>query len=105
MRPLRQLLKPNWRKLASSAATLAFAHSHPWNVAARSVRPESRPLRHANGLDQEDHLHGEDTGCCWRMKLTAWKVMYHPNTVITHFGGQIMNTLRRSGTQGTAKPQ
>jgi len=39
------------------------------------------------------------------MKLTAWKVMYHPKTVITHFGGQIMNTLRRSGTQGTAKPQ
>jgi hypothetical protein len=107
------------------------------------------------GFDPEYYLYGEDMDFCWRTKLAGWKVMYHPDAVITHFGGQggtgkkkiyatiewhramwifyrkhrapaatmperalvysgialktalavAVNTLRRSGTPGTAKPQ
>ena len=108
-----------------------------------------------HGFDPEYYLYGEDMDFCWRTKLAGWKVMYHPNAVITHFGGQggtgkkkiyatiewhramwifyrkhrapnanaaeralvysgialktavavALNTVRRSGTPGTAKPQ
>jgi GT2 family glycosyltransferase len=108
-----------------------------------------------HGLDPEYYLYGEDMDFCWRTKLAGWKVVYHPDAVITHFGGQggtgkkkiyatiewhramwifyrkhrapqaamperalvysgialktalavAMNTVRRSGSPGTAKPQ
>jgi len=40
------------------------------------------------GFDPEYYLYGEDMDFCWRAKLAGWKVMYCPNAVITHFGGQ-----------------
>ncbi len=112
-------------------------------------------LEKIHGFDPEYYLYGEDMDFCWRTKLAGWKVMYHPQAVITHFGGQggtgkkkiyatiewhramwifyrkhrapnatvperalvysgialktalavALNTVRRSGTPGTAKPQ
>jgi GT2 family glycosyltransferase len=41
-----------------------------------------------HGFDPEYYLYGEDMDFCWRTKLAGWKVVYHPEAVITHFGGQ-----------------
>jgi GT2 family glycosyltransferase len=41
-----------------------------------------------HGFDPDYYLYGEDMDFCWRAKLAGWKVVYHPNAVITHFGGQ-----------------
>ena len=107
------------------------------------------------GFDEEYYLYGEDMDFCWRTKLAGWKVVYFPEAIITHFGGQggtgkmrlyatiewhramwifyrkhrapnagmaeralvysgiaaktalavVLNSIRRSGTPGTAKPQ
>ena len=45
-------------------------------------------LDQIHGFDEEYYLYGEDMDFCWRTKLAGWKVVYHPNAVITHFGGQ-----------------
>jgi GT2 family glycosyltransferase len=39
-------------------------------------------------FDEQFFLYGEDMDFCWRTKLAGWKVVYHPDSVITHFGGQ-----------------
>ena len=41
-----------------------------------------------HGFDPEYYLYGEDMDFCWRAKLAGWNVIYHPDAVITHFGGQ-----------------
>ena len=41
-----------------------------------------------HGFDPEYYLYGEDLDFCWRAKLAGWKVVYVPEAVITHFGGQ-----------------
>jgi GT2 family glycosyltransferase len=41
-----------------------------------------------HGFDPEYYLYGEDMDFCWRAKLAGWKVVYYPEAVITHFGGQ-----------------
>lgn len=41
-----------------------------------------------HGFDPEYYLYGEDMDFCWRAKLAGWKVVYHPDARITHFGGQ-----------------
>jgi GT2 family glycosyltransferase len=45
-------------------------------------------LESIHGFDPEYYLYGEDMDFCWRTKLAGWKVVYHPNAAITHFGGQ-----------------
>ena len=45
-------------------------------------------LETIHGFDPEYYLYGEDMDFCWRTKLAGWKVVYHPDAVITHFGGQ-----------------
>ena len=41
-----------------------------------------------HGFDEEYYLYGEDMDFCWRTKLAGWKVIYHPEAKLTHFGGQ-----------------
>lgn len=39
-------------------------------------------------FDEAFYLYGEDMDLCWRAKLAGWQVIYHPDGVVTHFGGQ-----------------
>ncbi len=50
------------------------------------VRREA--LDQIHGFDEEYYLYGEDMDFCWRAKLAGWKIVYHPEATITHFGGQ-----------------
>lgn len=45
-------------------------------------------LDRIKGFDEEYYLYGEDMDFCWRTKLAGWKVVYFPEAIITHFGGQ-----------------
>ncbi|MBZ5557618.1 MAG: glycosyltransferase family 2 protein [Acidobacteriia bacterium] len=45
-------------------------------------------LETVHGFDEDYFLYGEDMDFCWRTKLAGWKVVYYPQAVITHFGGQ-----------------
>lgn len=42
----------------------------------------------AGYLDERFFMYGEDIDWCWRIKQAGWKILYYPETSITHFKGK-----------------
>ena len=42
----------------------------------------------AGYLDERFFMYGEDIDWCWRIKQAGWKILYYPETSITHYKGK-----------------
>jgi GT2 family glycosyltransferase len=55
-------------------------------------------------LDERIFMYGEDVELCWRLRRARWKVYYHANAAIVHYGAQSFvkqdTTFLRAKTMG-----
>jgi GT2 family glycosyltransferase len=40
------------------------------------------------GFNEEFHMYGEDNEWCWRIKKAGWELLFEPQAVVRHQGGQ-----------------
>lgn len=68
-----------------------FDHAHTMEVdwvsgCAMLIRRET--WHHLGGFDEQFFMYCEDVDLCWRAHEAGWKVVYHPDAVVTHAIGQ-----------------
>ncbi|MGE5329783.1 MAG: glycosyltransferase family 2 protein [Deltaproteobacteria bacterium] len=51
------------------------------------------------GLDEDYFMYAEDIDFCFRAKQKGWKIMYYPDTRITHFKGQSSKHMSMKATK------
>lgn len=55
-----------------------------------------------NWLDEDYFWYGEDLDFCYRVKSSGWKIVYNPNTEITHYKGITSGIKSHSVSLSTA---
>jgi len=45
-------------------------------------------IEEVGGFDERFHMYSEDNEWCWRITQSAWKLMFEPEAVVLHHGGQ-----------------
>jgi hypothetical protein len=62
-------------------------------VSGAFVMTRREVIDQCGGLDERLPMYGEEEDFCYRVKHNGWRVVYHPDVEILHYGGGSVNQL------------
>ena len=57
-------------------------------LSGAAIMARRQMIKEVGGFDERFHMYSEDNEWCWRITKTAWKLLFVPEAVVLHHGGQ-----------------
>lgn len=57
-------------------------------LSGAAILARRKMIDEVGGFDERFHMYSEDSEWCWRITRTDWKLMFVPEAVVLHHGGQ-----------------
>ncbi len=57
-------------------------------LSGAAILARRQMIEEVGGFDERFHMYAEDNEWCWRITQTDWKLMFVPDAVVLHHGGQ-----------------
>ena len=57
-------------------------------LSGAAILARRQMIEEVGGFDERFHMYAEDNEWCWRITRTAWKLVFVPEAVVLHHGGQ-----------------